>query len=69
MAKVNGSMRRRILTELVIPAGGRVELKPGQLHLLFKERQEDLPAGEKVDLTLTFNSGAHQMITLSVIDQ
>lgn len=69
MAKVDGSIRRRSLTALVIPAGGRVELKPGQLHLLLKARQKNLPAGEKVDLTLTFQSGAQQTIAVRVINQ
>jgi protein SCO1/2 len=69
MAKVDGSVRRQSLTELVIPAGGRVELKPGELHLLLKGRLGNLPAGEMVDLTLTFRSGAQQMIAVRVIDQ
>jgi copper(I)-binding protein len=68
MAKVDGSMKRQSLTELVIPAGGRVELKPGRLHLLLKGRQEKLVAGENIDLTLTFNSGSQQKITVHVLD-
>ena len=69
MIKVNGSMRRPSLNELPIPAGGRVELDPGNLHLLLKERQEKLSAGDKVDLTLNFDSGAKQTIIIRVIDQ
>jgi len=69
MVKIDGLMKRRTLTALVIPAGGSVELKPGQLHLSFKGRKGNLPAGEKVDLTLTFDSGGQQTITLSVIAQ
>ena len=68
MAKVNGSMRRRSLSTLVVPAEGRVEFKPCQLHLLLKQRKKNLPAGEKVDLIFTFRSGARQTVTVSVIN-
>jgi cytochrome oxidase Cu insertion factor (SCO1/SenC/PrrC family)/copper(I)-binding protein len=68
MAKVNGSMRRRSLSTLVVPAEGRVEFKPGQLHLLLKQRKKNLPAGEKVDLIFTFRSGSRQTVTVSVIN-
>ena len=68
MAKVKGSTRRGTLTSVVIPAGERVELKPGKLHLLLKERQVKLPTGEMVDLTLTFRSGAQQTVSVRVIN-
>lgn len=41
-----------------IPANGKAELKPGGFHVMLIGLNQDLKAGEKVHLKLTFESGA-----------
>ena len=69
MAKINGTMRRQTLPELVISAGKLTVLEPGGIHLTLRGRKVPLAAGDKIDLTLMFETGAQQAITLSVIDR
>ncbi|MBX3727088.1 MAG: copper chaperone PCu(A)C [Xanthomonadales bacterium] len=47
-----GAMRMRRLPELVVPAGGRVELRPGGLHLMLFRAQQPLAAGDTVTVEL-----------------
>lgn len=47
-----GAMRMRRVPELVVPAGGRVELQPGGLHLMLFRAQRPLAAGETVTVEL-----------------
>jgi hypothetical protein len=59
MAVANGVMTmREIAGGLVIPAGGKVELKPGGLHVMFMELKRPLVKDERVKGTLVFaNAG------------
>jgi copper(I)-binding protein len=41
-----------------VPAGGVVELKPGGYHIMLIDLVMPLEAGEAIELTLTFQSGA-----------
>lgn len=45
-----GVMRMRRMDELVVPAGETVELKPGQIHLMFMGLNQSLAEGDKVPL-------------------
>lgn len=55
MSVKDGIMTMRPLDNGVeIPAGAKVELKPGGLHLMFMGLKEPLKQGEKVKGTLTF---------------
>lgn len=57
-----GVMRMSPLPRLEIPAGGRVELRPGGLHLMLMGLKQDLRPGERFSLTLVFQrSGAVQV--------
>jgi copper(I)-binding protein len=47
-------MRMRKVDGIDVPAGGKVELKPGGLHLMFIGLKAPLQAGTKVPLTLRF---------------
>lgn len=66
MAKVDGLMKMRELLELVIPAKGMKQLEPGGKHFMLKGRKLPLIAGNQVQLTLEFKSGAKQVITAKV---
>jgi copper(I)-binding protein len=55
MAVNDGVMTMRPLDRGVdVPAGGKVELKPGGFHLMFMELNQPLKQGEPVKGTLTF---------------
>ncbi len=47
-----GTMRMRRVSELRVPAKGRVELKPGGLHLMMFRPKRMLAEGEVVEITL-----------------
>lgn len=47
-----GTMRMRRVPELRVPAQGRVELKPGGLHLMMFRPQRELPEGAEVKVEL-----------------
>jgi periplasmic copper chaperone A len=63
----NGMMRMRELPNgIPIPAAGRVELKPGSLHLMFIKLDHPLRAGEKVPVTLKFRVAGEKTVTFEV---
>ncbi len=45
---------RQITDGLEMPAGGKVELSPGGLHLMFKQVKAPFKAGDNVKVTLEF---------------
>lgn len=51
---------------IVIPAGGAALLQPGGLHMMLFGLTGELPAGESVDLTLTFANSGEMTITAPV---
>ena len=57
MTLQDGVMRMRRLSELRVPAGGRVELKPGAQHLMMFRPTRALPSGTKVELRLIAATG------------
>jgi copper(I)-binding protein/cytochrome oxidase Cu insertion factor (SCO1/SenC/PrrC family) len=64
MATMDGLMTMREIEGLVIPAGGRVELSPGGKHLMMRNPQQPIIAGEEVEITLMFDSGSSQTVVL-----
>jgi hypothetical protein len=55
MAVENGIMKMRELASgLELPAGGKVELKPGSYHVMFMELKKPIVEGETVKATLVF---------------
>lgn len=66
MAPVNGMMKMREVTNLVIPARGQIALEPGGKHLMLKKPRAHLKTGEKIDMTLTFESGRTQTFSIQV---
>lgn len=57
-ADASGMMSMHQVPEIVIPAGGSVELAPGGLHLMLIDLVAPLVDGTDVELVLTFQSGA-----------
>lgn len=60
-----GTMRMRRVPELVVPAGGRVELRPGGLHLMLFRPQQPLAAGDTVEVVLEGADGALATVLLA----
>lgn len=60
MSVTDGIMRMRELPAgIVVPAGRRVEMKPGGYHIMFMDLRRPLKQGEKVAGTLVFeNAGS-----------
>jgi periplasmic copper chaperone A len=55
MSMDGGVMKMRQLTEgLAVPAGGKVELKPGGYHLMLLNLSKQLAKGETLRITLDF---------------
>ena len=63
----NDVMRMRPLTDgLEIPAGESVSLQPGGFHIMLMDLQQDLIAGETLQLTLGFESGKEVTIEAEI---
>jgi copper(I)-binding protein len=54
---IDGMARMIHLDEVVIPAGGSVQLEPGGLHLMMPAPETRLSAGDRVPLVLMFADG------------
>lgn len=67
MAMQGETMKMRKLAGAVeVPAGHKVELKPGGLHLMFVKVKTPFKAGGSVPLTLTFEKAGKIDVTLPV---
>jgi copper(I)-binding protein len=49
-------MKMRMLEHVELPAGKPVKLAPGGMHLMLFDLKKPLVAGEKLELTLTFEN-------------
>jgi periplasmic copper chaperone A len=52
-----GVMKMRPVQKIALPAGGKIEMKPGGYHFMLMGLKQDLKPGEKVPLTLKFERG------------
>lgn len=66
MTRVDGLMEMREVTDLVIPANGRIDFEPGGKHLMLMGPRAHLTLGQKVEMTLTFKSGKQQTVSVKV---
>ncbi|MCA0405455.1 MAG: copper chaperone PCu(A)C [Proteobacteria bacterium] len=67
MSVTDGIMRMRELPAGVsVPAGGRVEMKPGGYHIMFLDLRRPLKQGEKVTGTLVFENAGRVDIEFQV---
>jgi copper(I)-binding protein len=66
MAMDGGVMKMRAIAAMDVPAGGRLELKPGGYHVMMIDLKQPLKAGDKVPLTLTFERAGSIDIAVDV---
>ncbi|WP_367990385.1 copper chaperone PCu(A)C [Vibrio sp. NTOU-M3] len=50
-------MKMRQVDKITIPAKGKVELKPGSLHIMLFDLKKPLAEGDDIDVQLTFANG------------
>jgi hypothetical protein len=62
-----GVMRMRAVEGIDVPAGGRVELRPGGLHLMLVGLNRSLAEGDSVELTLRFREAGEVTVRLPVL--
>jgi len=55
--------------QIAIPANGQVELKSGSYHIMLIGLTQDLKAGDKVTLTLSFEKNGSMTVEAEVRDQ
>ena len=62
-----GGMARMVPQDFMpIPAGGQLELKPGDYHLMLIKPKQALKAGDTVEMTLRFDDGSTLKTTFPV---
>ena len=66
MAVDHGVMKMRPVANIVVPAHGKAELKPGSYHVMLIDLKAPLKEGEAVPLTLSFDDGSTQRIDAPV---
>jgi copper(I)-binding protein len=59
-------MRMRPVEKIEIPAGAKVELQPGGLHIMLIGLEHQLTPGEAVQITLIYADGSKQTLQASV---
>lgn len=66
MSLENNVMRMREVPAIDLPAGQRVELRPGGLHIMFIDLKAPLKAGETFPVRLRFEKAGEVEITFKV---
>ena len=66
MTHEDGQMRMRQVEQVLLPAGGRVVLESGGLHLMLIGLSNLLRAGDSIDLTLHFADGSVRAVSAPV---
>jgi copper(I)-binding protein len=61
-----GSMTMQEVESIDLPAGETVALEPGGFHIMLLDLVEPLEVGDTFEVTLTFASGATQVVTAEV---
>ena len=66
MGDANGVMSMQMQEYVLVPARGRVEFKPGGLHVMFIDLMRDLKEGDTITLTLNFEKAGSKLIEIPV---
>lgn len=66
MKMEDGTMRMRAIDALDLPAGKAVELAPGGYHIMLFRLKQPLVAGERVALTLEFETATGEKLQVPV---
>lgn len=64
----SAGVMQQIEGDVVIPAGGSLELAPGANHIMLMELNSDLLAGDEVTVTVSFDNGSSVDLTALVKD-
>ena len=64
--EMSGMMMMRPVPKFEIPAGGKLEMKPGGYHLMLLRLKRDLKPGEKIKLALTFEKAGQVSVDAEV---
>jgi len=62
----DGMMKMRRIDTIVVPGHGRVELKPGGLHIMLIGLSRNLQVGERVTINLEFADGERLTVNAPV---
>ncbi len=57
MVRTGDMMKMQQVKQIVVPASGKVELKPGGYHVMLFDLKQPLKVGDEVTLTFTTSSG------------
>lgn len=66
---VDGVMKMRAVEALDLPEGGKIEMKPGGLHVMLMGLTRPLEEGEIVPITLVFESGAEIIVETPMLSR
>ncbi len=64
-----GVMKMQPTPRVEVPAGSKVEFKPGGYHVMIMELQHDLKEGEKISIVLTFEKSGSITVQAEVKSQ
>lgn len=64
--KSMGMMMMRPVRKIDVPAGNKVELKPGGYHVMLLNLKRDLKAGETISVTLQFEKAGKIPVTATI---
>jgi periplasmic copper chaperone A len=67
--EMNGMMQMSPVPNILVPAGGKAELKPGGFHVMLIGLNRELKAGDKIQLTLNFEKAGKIPVTAEVREQ
>lgn len=59
-------MKMRQVDDIVIPAMGKTELKPGGLHIMLFELKQDFKEGGEIAVTINYADGQSQSFTAKI---
>jgi copper(I)-binding protein len=65
----NNVMKMRPVAGLDIPAGGKVELKPGGYHIMLIDPVKPLAVGDEISVTLKLAKAGEQTVAVKIREQ
>jgi len=69
MAMQGDVMQMRQVDAIALPAGQKIELKPGGLHVMFIGLKQPLTLGSKVPVTLRFEHAGEVKVEMTVMSR
>lgn len=61
-------MKMQEVDEIALPAGKKVELRPGGYHIMLMQLSKPLEAGSTFDITLVFRNAGEKVVAFTVRD-